>query len=175
MVNYSQSIIYKIVSNNPEIKELYIGSTTNFSRRKCQHKTSCNNIKSKEYNFNVYQFIRDNGDWCNWSMILIEEYKCNSSMELLKRERYWIETLKATLNNNVPFRSSKEKKEYRQHYYRDKKDNYKQYYIDNRERLVKRKRLKTKCFCGGRYSIDHKSKHFKTKKHLSCNNVKKIV
>ena len=41
-------------------------------------------------------------------MIMKEEHKCNSSMELLKRERYWIETLKATLNNNVPFRFSKE-------------------------------------------------------------------
>ena len=93
-------------------------------------------------------------------------------MELLKRERYWIETLKATLNNNVPCRSSKEKREY----YLDKKDNFKQYYIDNRERLVKRKRLKTECFCGGRYSIDHKSKHFTRKKHLSgLQKCKKII
>jgi hypothetical protein len=31
-------------------------------------------------------------------MVLIEYYPCKSKLELLKRERYWIEEMKATLN-----------------------------------------------------------------------------
>ena len=36
-INYSKSVIYKIVCKNPEIEDFYIGSTTNLTQRKYTH------------------------------------------------------------------------------------------------------------------------------------------
>jgi predicted GIY-YIG superfamily endonuclease len=77
MVNYNNSIIYKLCCKDPEITEIYVGSTTNFYRRKQKHKSTCNNSNDKGYNLNIYQFIRDNGGWENWQMVEVERYKCN--------------------------------------------------------------------------------------------------
>ena len=58
MVNYNNSIIYKLCCKDTNITDIYVGSTTNFYRRKQDHKQQCNNTNSKEYNKNAYQFIR---------------------------------------------------------------------------------------------------------------------
>ena len=73
-IDYSKTIIYKICCNDLNVKEIYVGSTCNFIKRKSKHKDSCNNIKSKQYNYKLYQFIRDNQGWENFSMIEIEKY-----------------------------------------------------------------------------------------------------
>jgi len=143
MVNYNKSIIYKLCCKNPEIKEIYIGSTINFTRRKCNHKFSCNNINSKNYNVNVYQYIRDNGGFDNFDMVCIEKFECNDKLELHKRERYWLEQLGATLNMCVPSRSSKEYydnnknkiKEYKKEYYEDNIEKIKEYITNNKNKI----------------------------------------
>ena len=38
-INYSNTIIYKIVCNDLNIKDLYRGSTTDFHNRKSNHKS----------------------------------------------------------------------------------------------------------------------------------------
>ena len=50
MVNYANGIIYKLCCLDPNITEIYIGSTTNKYRRKQQHKGICNNVNGKKYN-----------------------------------------------------------------------------------------------------------------------------
>ena len=75
-IDYSNTIIYRIVCKDTSITDCYVGHTTNFINRKNGHKTKCNNEKDKNYNLNVYQFIRDNGNWENWDMIEIE--RCNA-------------------------------------------------------------------------------------------------
>ena len=46
--NYSKSMIYKIEHmNKPEL--LYVGSTTDFVRRKAQHKQNCNSENGRAY------------------------------------------------------------------------------------------------------------------------------
>ena len=102
--DYSRCIIYKIVCNDLEIKDLYIGSTTEFTKRKYAHKNNCNDINSKAYNFKVYDFIRNNGGWNNWIMIEIEKFPCNDGNEARSRERHWSETLCATLNDRTPYK-----------------------------------------------------------------------
>ena len=91
-INYSNCIIYKIVCNDYNIKELYVGSTTEFTKRKYRHKANCTSPKYTEYEYKVYEFIRNNGGWDNWSMIEIEKYPCNDGNEARARERYWCET-----------------------------------------------------------------------------------
>ena len=46
VVDYSKTVIYKIVCKDLNITELYVVHTTDFTRRKCEHKTCCNNEKS---------------------------------------------------------------------------------------------------------------------------------
>jgi 2-methylcitrate dehydratase PrpD len=147
MVNYSQSIIYKICCNNPEIKEIYIGSTCNFARRKCKHKSDCNNENGKSHNLNVYKFIRLNGGWNNFSMIQIEAYATTDKRALHARERYHIETLKPSLNKNIPNQTAIELKIYKKSYQQTneknksyKKGYYKEYYQTNKE-LYKNRRF----------------------------------
>jgi hypothetical protein len=62
-VNYENTVIYKIVCNDLTITDLYVGNTTNFTKRKGQHKNSCINEKSKSYNLKIYKIIRENGGW----------------------------------------------------------------------------------------------------------------
>jgi hypothetical protein len=77
-IDYTKTIIYKIVCNDLNITDVYVGHTTNFINRKALHKSNCNNINGKSYNLKIYNTIRNNGGWLNWSMIEIEKFQdCN--------------------------------------------------------------------------------------------------
>ena len=100
VIDYSKCIIYKIVCKDLNETYCYVGHTTNFTRRKCQHKSACINENNKSYNFKVYQKIRETGGWDNWEMIVIEEYKdCENSYQAKAKEREWIEKLRILINN----------------------------------------------------------------------------
>ena len=45
ILDYQNTIIYKIVSKDLNIKECYVGHTINFSRRKSVHRACCNHNK----------------------------------------------------------------------------------------------------------------------------------
>ena len=77
----------------------YVGSTTNFTHRKSTHKTTCNNPKDKNHNIKIYKFIRDNGGWDEFNMILIENFKCSDANELRAREQHWFNEFKPNLLN----------------------------------------------------------------------------
>jgi hypothetical protein len=95
-INYQKACIYEIVCKDVNITERYVGSTTNLIQRRRAHKTNCNNEKGKEYTTFVYQFIRANGEWGNWDVILIEQViDCKDKEHLHKRERFNIEEKKA--------------------------------------------------------------------------------
>ena len=129
-MNYSNSCVYKICCNDINIKDLYVGSTaTKLNVRRREHKSACNNKNSKSYNLNVYKFIRDNGGWDNWTVILVESYpNCKSRKELHKFERYHMEILESTLNSIIPSRTKKESRE-------DNKEHYKEYRKNNSEKI----------------------------------------
>ena len=98
-VDYNKTVIYKIFCDDDNITEIYIGSTTDYTRRKSEHKSSCNNTKRRRYNQKLYKTIRDNGGWENFRMIEIEKYPCNDKREAECREEYWRKNLKAELNS----------------------------------------------------------------------------
>jgi len=192
-INYQKSLIYKLCCNNTDIKDIYIGSTTDFTRRKYDHKSNCNTTTKTEYNYKVYQFIRENNGWDNWNMILVENFPCESKLELNKRERYWIETMESKLNCRIPSRTDKEYyndnrqviienkkifyqdnkdkiKEYQKEY-RDKNkelinENNKKYQIKNDNKIKEQAREKVQCECGSIVSKDFLTKHRKRPKHL---------
>jgi hypothetical protein len=133
-IDYSKTIIYKIVCNDLAITDLYVGHTTHFTRRKNDHKNTCNNQNKKAYNLKIYKTIRDNQNWDNWSMIQIEAFPCVNGNEARARERYWYEQLNATLNMVYPQRSKQECA--LAHYEKNKdkiNDKQKRWYINNKE------------------------------------------
>ena len=186
--------IYKLCSRDTQVKEIYIGSTTNPRVRKQQHKVRCNNPNSAKYNFAVYQYIRANGGFDNWDLIVLESnVEYTEKYELRARERYWLEHLKATLNSCVPNRTNAEyieanrdtylakKKQWREancetllayqkQYYETNRETIlarsKQYEETNRETILAKKKERMDCVCGATHNRGDKSKHLKTKKHI---------
>ena len=132
-MDYSKTVIYKIVCKDVDIKECYVGQTTSFDKRKSHHKSDCNNVNGKYYNLYVYQFIREYNGWDNWSMIEIEKFNAIDKLDANKRERYWIETLQSTLNKYLPTRTKKE-------YYEENKEQIKEYYEQNKEQIKEQKK-----------------------------------
>jgi len=132
IINHLNTIIYKIVCKNPEITDSYVGKTTDFTRRKSKHKSDCNNLTGKYYEYNIYQFIRANGGWDNWDMIQIEKYEAVDMLDSKQRERFWIETLQAKLNKQIPSRTIQE-------YYQSNKDTIlkkqQEYKLKNQDKL----------------------------------------
>ena len=110
-IDYQKVIIYKLVCNDLSVKDLYIGHTTDFTNRKRTHKSHCLNPNDPKYDLKVYKIIRENGDWNNWSMIVIEKYPCNDDLEARSRERHWYEVLNANLNMISPTLNLEKKKE----------------------------------------------------------------
>jgi hypothetical protein len=143
--------VYKIVCLDPEVKDTYVGSCSNMTKRRCKHKSDCNNLNSENHNLNVYNFIRAHGGWSNWSMIAIEQVNYTIKHELLIRERFHLEHLKASLNKRIPSRTDQEY--------------YKTYYETNKEQISERRNQKITCACGKISSKNGISTHKKSRYH----------
>ena len=102
-IDYSNTIIYKIICRDENCKDIYVGHTTNFVERKYAHIRSCNNSKAKNHNCKLYKAIRNNGGWDNWNMEIVNFYKCKDSYEARQKEQEHFISLNATLNSNEPF------------------------------------------------------------------------
>lgn len=122
MPDFSKSCIYKLRhiedSNNNNI---YIGSTVNLKTRITDHKKSCINSTSVNYNRHVYKFIRQNGGWDMWTYDIIEHFPCNDKKTLHIRETYWMDKLKPTLNVYKPYATEQQKNEQHKQYYQNNK------------------------------------------------------
>ena len=101
-IDYSNTHFYKIVCKNLQVNQCYVGHTTNFIKRKNTHKNNCNNTNNKNHNNYLYKFIRENGGFDNFEMVLLQTVECKNRLEALKQERQYIEELKATLNQINP-------------------------------------------------------------------------
>jgi len=104
-IDYSKSVIYKICCRDVSVKEEYVGSTTHITDRRKSHKSCCHNEEDKFFNLPVYVFIRANGGWLNWELVIVEEFPCTSSEQQRTRERFWMESLGANLNSRNPIRT----------------------------------------------------------------------
>jgi hypothetical protein len=148
-IDYSKNINYKFVCNDLTIPDVYVGHSSNFTKRKYAHKDNTEHPASRAYHLPVYEFIRNNGGWSNWKMIEIEKYPCIDGNEARARERHWVEQLGATLNDRIPNR------------------NWQEYQITNRERLYEEKKRVHTCECGMTYTEGHKARHTKTIFHIN--------
>ena len=149
-IDYSKTIIYKLVHNEDyDNAYIYIGSTTDFVKRKYSHKISCHNEKQKDYNDKKYQYIRDNGGWNEWNMIEIEKYpECNDGNEARAKEEYWKCHFNSQLNSRRAYITDEERKEQKKQYSKDNKGKYieqkKERYEQNKGKILE----KITCECG---------------------------
>jgi len=153
-VDYSKTIIYKI--QHRDIDELlYVGSTTDFTRRKAEHKRRCNNANDKSYNSKVYQMIRKNGGFDCFNIIVIKEFPCSNKREALAEEDRIIREMKSNMNKIrayvTPEDVKEQKKQYyeqnkeqiaerQKQYYEQNKEQFKQYYEQNKEQIAENKK-----------------------------------
>jgi hypothetical protein len=164
--DFSKTILYKLVCNDLNVTECYVGHTTHFIKRRANHKNRCCNTNDKFYNLKVYKLMRETGGWENWTMVQIEHYPCNNRNEAGARERYWYELLNSNMNTQVPNRTLTE---YMTQYYQDNREDRllkrHKYYQKNREDILLKAKEKFKCECGGKYTYQNKTTHCKSKRH----------
>ena len=155
MPNYQQpAIIYTIRCKDPNVPLLYVGATFNFRNRKYNHKSRCNNGKSKIHNLKVYKMIRDNGGWDNFVMKEYAKFQCNDKVELnIEEERVRV-MLEGNMNSNKAYTELKGN-EY-----------CAQYNLEHKEETAERMKQNYQCSCGGKYSYYNRANRLETKKHL---------
>jgi hypothetical protein len=175
MPDYLKGCVYMIKKQNDFNNDnVYIGSTCNFTRRKNQHKSSCNNENSKQYNYKLYQYIRQNGCWNSWCMTKIIDCPCNNKSELNIMERNCIDDYKSKLNCSIPMRTDKEWRndnkekisQYGKEWYNDNKEKISKYYIDNKEKIKQ---------YGKEWYNDNKEKLAQKQKEYRKDNKEKIA
>jgi hypothetical protein len=154
-IDYSKTVIYRISCNDlPEF--IYIGSTTEFTKRKCQHKCSSKSSESP-----LYKTIRNFGGWENWRMIVVEQYlDCQNKIEQKIREQKWIDDLNANLNINKAYVTEEQAKlknnecckeyyeqniekiiEYQKEYRENNKEKIKEYRDNNKDQQNEQKKI----------------------------------
>jgi hypothetical protein len=79
------------------------------NKGKTNHKSRCYNEKTKQYNYKIYQYIREHGGFGNFAMIEIENFLAKIIGNLEAREEYWRKELHATLNARQSFSTDEEK------------------------------------------------------------------
>lgn len=97
-IDFTKGIIYKIEAiDNKDL--IYIGSTSNFMKRKSDHKSRCNNPKDQAHNFKLYRMIREHGGWDLFKCEIIKAYPSQNKKELLLEEERYRINLNSTLNS----------------------------------------------------------------------------
>ena len=145
-IDYSNTTIYKLVHKEDyDNANIYIGSTTDFIRRKNNHKNCCHNEKQKAHNDKKYQYIRDNGGWDCFNMIEVEKFPCNDGNEARAREEYWRCHFNSQLNSIRAYRTEEQRKEIdkeRKREYREH-DEYREYQKEYQKKYYYNKKNKT--------------------------------
>jgi predicted house-cleaning noncanonical NTP pyrophosphatase (MazG superfamily) len=148
--DFSKGLIYSIVCKTDKTL-IYIGSTTNFTKRKNHHKTVCHNEKNKDHNTPVYVMVRANGGWDNFEMQPVKEYACENAIQLVIEEERLRKQMQANLNARRSFLSEEEAKEihrnYSQNYHQEHQAEAKEYKTKYyQEHQAEAKEYKTKYY-----------------------------
>ena len=170
--------VYKICVGD----SLYVGSTFNLKKRYSHHLDDVKHNRHK-----VHRKLRETGTDLN--MIIIETNKSISKRELVHREQYWKDKLKADLNEHNPVCDQEKMRQKnlerqneritcecgasvtRAHISRHRQsEKHKSWAISNSRPLAPKPKKKISihtihCPCGGRYVPKAKYKHEATKKH----------
>ena len=191
-MDFSKCCIYKTEHFENE-SLVYVGHTTNFNKRKGQHKSNCKNENDKKFNFKLYQMIRDNGGFDMFRMVEVEKYPCKDEREAERRENEIMKELKASMNTYKSFTTDEERKEYHKDYHKEyretnkeyikeQKNEYnkeyrdnnkerinqenKEYYEKNKTKILKNMKELVNCECGCEVTKSNLKRHQTSKKHI---------
>jgi hypothetical protein len=142
LTNYSKNVIYKIQHKDDD-SLLYVGHTTYFIKRKALHKNECK-LSQKL----LYKMIRENGGWECFTMIVIQNFPCENSMEARIEEDRIMREMKASMNSKRAFTTPEEKKEQKKEYSQDYResnrdainDRKKEHYQANKEYICEKRK-----------------------------------
>lgn len=144
--------VYKIINSVDD--EVYVGSTTKTKEeRMYKHRTSSNRQK----HYKLYKHFSLIG-LDKFEIIVIEDDLFENKQELYKLEGFYINLL-GTLNSNIAGRTMKE-------YYMDHIEDFKQYYLNNREDILRYQ---------NQYKIDKREEITKKNKQYYEENKVKII
>jgi hypothetical protein len=130
------AIVYKLCNIDEKIKDIFIGSGISLNNIESNHKNGCRKWTNSNYNTKVHQFIRENGDWSQWNIRIIRQYKNVDRYKLMKKTKKYILKYQPSLNEKEIARSYRE---------------------DNLQSVA--------CECGCVISRKSVKAHIKTKKH----------
>jgi predicted GIY-YIG superfamily endonuclease len=165
MTDYSKTVIYKIQHLDKD-ELLYVGHTTNFTKRKHQHK--CESKSSQEL---LYRMIRENGGWEYFTMIVNKEYPCASKTEACIEEDKIMREMKSSMNNYRAYNTPEQISERRKVNYQLNKEKCiekaKEHYQSNKIKINQQQREPLECECGCIIRKSDLARHKKSKKHLN--------
>ena len=166
-------IIYLIKHKTDDTKKVYVGSTNNLKKRINIHRHDCNNEKRKNYNYKLYQYLRENGGFNQYEFIILECYVCNLKHELYDREDDYIKMYPNNLNQ---FRAYLTRQEYKK-----KKNEKQKIYYEEHKKLINeyqkkwREQHKNKIFeYAKKYREEYKKEIYEKNKKYRENNKEKL-
>jgi hypothetical protein len=120
---------------------IYIGYSTNFNRRKREHKYNCLNPKSKRHHFPIYKHIRENGGYDKFEFVVLEQSNDNIKFkECEYTAKYGLNNLLNVAGGNTGLSVKEYKKIY--HEKNKERDNEKSraYRLANKEQIKENKK-----------------------------------
>ena len=145
---------YKITSTNTD--KIYVGSTEkDINERLNQHETHYRLFKDGKFHYITSFEILECKDY---KIELLENKVCQSKEERDTVECKYIINTPNTVNRNLPGRT-------REQYYNDNKEDIYEYHRQRYQNNKQELKRKHNCFCGGKYTKKHKSRHEKSQKH----------
>jgi len=162
--DYSNCYIYHIVDKENIVH--YVGSTSNMNSRRSKHKYNCRTEKSKEYNFDIYRYIRDHGGFENFEIVPIRKIEnISNKTDLRIAERSEMEKFSGLKNmigsylsdeerviqhaelckkwiKQHPEKNAEHQRQWRQNNPEKVAENNRKYRENNREKLNEKRRQK---------------------------------
>ena len=162
--------IYRISHN--QYKELnYIGSCKDLDNRKGCHKSVCYTENCHQFNYKLYQFIRNNNiDFDTLDFTVLKKTKMNEPKRL---EQWYINkfnSIQNGLNDRNSYLSPKQKREYYNQNKEQMKERNKEYREVNRDQLKEYGKEYCKIpwtciICNKTLTQGNKARHIRTIKH----------
>jgi hypothetical protein len=134
MTDYSKTVIYKIQHLDKD-EMLYVGHTTNFTKRKHQHKHNCKTSKKP-----LYKMMRENGAWDCFTMIVLKDFPCDCKTEACIEEDKMMREMKTSMNKKRAYITPEERLELNKEYRENNKEKMKEYHQANKERLQEQRK-----------------------------------
>jgi len=174
-----KSWVYKIIKDDVVV---YVGSCTReyFSQRKGDHTKPTTLNKNRQPKLQNY--VKENGGWDTFTFEIIFEYETIELNDLLIKEKEQIKLLNPICNSVLPGQTKEEilvrKYKRQKEFHKENPDILKKKneikMNSDAYKINQEKRCSTKinCLCGGQYTLQNKTNHYKRNIHIQYETAK---